>query len=134
MDYLITRSKVLMMWNVSETGRKFAGSNLLSPLCFRSIWSGRLPDRSGPASCRTGKCCNSKFSRIAISPYRRYIFESVFDLFVVVFCSKSLFLAVQDSSIGDLVTQSVSETHLISDYNDYKTRVTTETVFNDLVT
>ena len=44
------------------------------------------------------------------------------------------FLADQDSSIGDLVTQSVSETHLISDYNDYKTRVTTETVFNDLVT
>ena len=31
-------------------------------LCFRSIRCGKLPDRSGPASCRTGKCCNSKFS------------------------------------------------------------------------
>ena len=36
-------------------------------LCFRSIPCGKLPDRSGPASCRTGKCCNSKFSCIAWS-------------------------------------------------------------------
>ena len=27
-----------------------------------SVRSGKLSDRSGPASCRTGKCCNSKFS------------------------------------------------------------------------
>ena len=29
-----------------------------------SVRSGKLPDRSGPASCRTGKCCNLKFSYI----------------------------------------------------------------------
>ena len=33
MVFLITRSKVLMIWDVSETGRKLAGSDLLSPLC-----------------------------------------------------------------------------------------------------
>ena len=27
-----------------------------------SVRSGKLPDRSGPASCRTRKCCNLKFS------------------------------------------------------------------------
>ena len=27
-----------------------------------SVRSGKLPDRSGPASCRTGKCCNLKSS------------------------------------------------------------------------
>ena len=31
-----------------------------------TIRSGKLPDWSGPASCRTGKCCNSKFSCIAV--------------------------------------------------------------------
>ena len=42
---------------------------------FGSVWSGKLPDRSDPASCRTGKCCNSKFSlhgmvwvRLRLSP------------------------------------------------------------------
>ena len=36
-----------------------------APLLFQffgSVQSGKLPDRSGPGSCRTGKCCNSKFS------------------------------------------------------------------------
>ena len=31
-------------------------------ICFNRIRSGKLLDRSGPGSCRTGKCCNSKFS------------------------------------------------------------------------
>ena len=41
-------------------------------MCFRSIQSGKLPDRSGPARCRTGKCCNSKFS------YSAYTFQGIF--------------------------------------------------------
>ena len=31
-----------------------------------SVRSGKLPDQSGPATCRTGKCCYSKFSCIAM--------------------------------------------------------------------
>ena len=36
-----------------------------APLLFQffgSVQSGKLPDRSGLGSCRTGKCCNLKFS------------------------------------------------------------------------
>ena len=39
--------------------------------------------------------------------------ESIFH-----FCGKCLFLAVQDSSIGDLVTQSVSESGF--DFSDFR--------------
>ena len=31
-----------------------------------SVRSGKLPDRSGPATCPTGKCCNLKFSCTAL--------------------------------------------------------------------
>ena len=34
-------------------------------ICFSCIRSGIFSDRSDPASCRTGKCCNLKSSSIA---------------------------------------------------------------------
>ena len=47
---------------------------LITNVILPSSPSGKLPDRSGPASCRTGKCCNLKFSCNAM--VRKHLFIS----------------------------------------------------------
>ena len=63
LDFLAASPLFFMVSQI--TGKMFDPNR--ERFCFRSIQSGKLPDRSDPASCRTGKCCNSKFSCISSS-------------------------------------------------------------------